>query len=435
MIARRIAVVAAALAASAAHAAPGLDPDVRKAGIEGVVRRIRAAYVFPDVGERMAKHVTEQAAQGAYEKLADGEAVAAALTRDLRSVSNDRHVRVMYSAEVLPPEPSGAGKPDAEAMEAMRRQAARENFGLAKLDILKGNVGYLDFHLLTPPALAGDTYVAAMNYLANTDALIIDLRRCRGAVSPDAIPLLCSYFFAEPVHLNDLYWRPDDSTRQLWTLPHVPGKRYLNKPIYVLTSRATFSGAEELAYDLQNLKRATIIGEVTGGGAHAGGTQRASDHFTVWVPFGRAINPITKTNWEGVGVKPDVEVSPVLALHRAHLTALRQIAETTTDPRWREHLGRLKTEVEREAPVLRKVTFRLPGHPDAGEVFVAGTFNNWAPGRHPLTRRGDAWTVEAEVVPGRVEYKFIVDGRWMLDPANPERTAAGEFENSVRLVR
>jgi retinol-binding protein 3 len=138
----------------------------------------------------------------------------------------------------------------------------------------------------------------------------------------------CTYLFGpEPVHLNELYWRPGDSTQQFWTLPYVPGKRYVGKPVSVLTSPRTFSGAEEFSYNLKNLKRATLVGETTGGGAHPGGPERVNDHFAVWLPTGRAINPISKTNWEGTGVKPDVEVPADQALATAHLAALRKLQE------------------------------------------------------------------------------------------------------------
>lgn len=311
---------------------------------------------------------------------------------------------------------------------------ARENFGLTKLDILKGNIGLLQFRVLSPPEVAGDTYVAAMNYLANTDALIIDLRSCGGATSPDVIPMLCSYFFARPTHLNDIYWRPENSTRQFWTWAHVPGKRYLDKPIYLLTSHRTFSGAEELAYDLKNLKRATLVGETSGGGAHGGGDQRADDHFTVFVPYGRAINPITKTDWEGAGVAPDIAAPAALALHRAHSTALRELIAKTDDAPWKENLQRLLAEVERNTPRLKRVAFSLAGYPDAREVAVAGTFNSWDPGANRLARNGDAWVGEVDAEIGPQAYKFIVDGRWILDPANTRTEPDGEFTNSVRVV-
>jgi hypothetical protein len=413
---------------------PTLNAAARARAIDGVLRCLNEGYVFPEVARKMEKAIRERAANKEYDALVDGNALAEQLTRDLRAVSQDKHIRVGYSAEVLQPEPPMSLHVPPPMDEATRRDLARDNYGLTKLDILKGNIGFLQFRLLAPPEVAGETYIAAMNYLANTDALIIDLRTCGGAISPDAIPMLCSYFFANPTHLNDIYWRPDNSTRQLWTWAHVPGKRYLEKPIYLLTGFGTFSGAEELAYDLKNLKRATLIGETTGGGAHGGGDRRADDHFTVWVPLGRAINPITKTNWEGVGVTPDVAVPAVRALHQAHTTALQKLIATTADAAWKERLKGVLADVERNAPQLKKVTLRLTGHSDARQVTVAGTFNSWSPAADPLVRQGDAWVREVEAEPGRHAYKFVVDGRWILDPANPQTERDGEYTNSVLTV-
>src|SRR5262249_36093703 len=183
------------------------------------------------------------------------------------------------------------------------------NCGFEKIERLPGNVGYLEFRQFAPPGICADTASAAMNFLANADAVIIDLRR-NGGGDPAMVALISSYLFdAEPVHLNDLYFRPDNSTRQWWTLPYVPGKRLgSKKDVFVLTSKRTFSAAEEFTYNLKSLNRATIVGETTGGGAHPGGSRRINDHFAIWVPSGRAINPITKTNWEGTGVTPDIDV-------------------------------------------------------------------------------------------------------------------------------
>jgi hypothetical protein len=282
--------------------------------------------------------------------------------------------------------------------------------------------------------VAADTYAAAMTFVAHTDALILDLRASNGSMSPDALPMLCTYFFEGPTHLNDIYWRPEDRTRQFWTWAHVPGKRYLNKPIYVLTSGKTFSGAEELAYDLQNLKRATLIGETTGGGANPGGSRRADDHFQVWVPSGRAINPITKTNWEGVGVTSDVAVPAARALHAAHLTALKQLEGAAADAGQKGLLTRTIADLERNPPRFKKVPFALKGFPEARQVTIAGTFNFWGTRSNPLTRRGDAWVGEVEAEPGRHEYKFVVDGRWIADPANPVTETDDPNRNSVRVV-
>src|SRR5207245_9412556 len=135
------------------------------------------------------------------------------------------------------------------------------------------------------------------------------------------VAMISTYVYDQPTHLNDLYNRKEDFTTQYWTLPYVPGNTLADKPGFVLTSKSTFSGAEEFTYNLKNLKRATIVGETTGGGAHPGGVKRISEHFGVFIPSGRAINPVSKTNWEGTGISPDIDVPAAQALKTAHLEA------------------------------------------------------------------------------------------------------------------
>ena len=131
------------------------------------------------------------------------------------------------------------------------------------------------------------------------------------------VTLIASYLFAEPTHLNDIYNRKENSTTQFWTSSYVPGRNFIGKPLYVLTSKQTFSAAEDLSYALKNLKRATLIGETTGGGAHPIEPRRIDDHFLMIVPSARSISPITKTDWEGTGVKPDLELPAAEALTEA----------------------------------------------------------------------------------------------------------------------
>jgi C-terminal processing protease CtpA/Prc len=164
-----------------------------------------------------------------------------------------------------------------------------------------------------------------MNFLANTNALIIDLRKCTGGY-PGMIALILSYLFGEePLHLDSIYWRDDDVTQQYWTLPYVPGKRYGDKPVYVLISKVTFSGGEGFAYILQTRKRATLLGDKTDGGAHAGASYRIHPHFELFIPIGRTINPVTGTNWEGCGVAPDISTPPEQAFTAAYNMALQSI--------------------------------------------------------------------------------------------------------------
>ena len=206
----------------------------------------------------------------------------------------------------------------------------RDNCAFEKVERLPSNIGYLKFNAFLDPAICGPTATAAMNFLGNVDAVIFDLRG-NGGGDPKMIAFISTYLFRDPTHLNDLYNRKEDSTTQYWTLPYVPGKKLIDKPVFVLTSKRTFSGAEEFSYNLKNLKRATIIGETTGGGAHPVSGHRLDDHFMIGVPFARAVNPISKTNWEGTGVEPDVKVPADEALDVAKKMAADQIKKDQSE--------------------------------------------------------------------------------------------------------
>jgi C-terminal processing protease CtpA/Prc len=229
----------------------------------------------------------------------------------------------------------------AEELEQQRAFASRVNYGFEKVERMQGNIGYIDIRGFTPPEVGGETGAAAMTFVANTDALIVDLR-FNGGGEPAMVAFLTSYLFDEPTHLNDIYERYTDSTQQWWTSGFVPGRRFGGKkPLFVLTSSRTFSGGEEFAYNLKNLKRGTLIGETTGGGAHPVNGVKVSDHFEIGVPFARAISPITKTNWEGVGVAPDISMPADQALDAAYLMALEKVVAATTDPNRKAGLQRL----------------------------------------------------------------------------------------------
>jgi C-terminal processing protease CtpA/Prc len=158
------------------------------------------------------------------------------------------------------------------------------------------------------------------------------------------------------VHLCDLYWRPDDSTRQYWTEAYVPGKRFIGKDVYILTSKETLSAAEGFTYAMKALKRATIIGETTAGLSHPGSSVRINANFGMVVPQGRTINALTKSDWEGTGVRPDIEVTAAQALPTAHLIALRKALEKETDAERKEGLKQAirATEKEVDSPKGKK---------------------------------------------------------------------------------
>jgi C-terminal processing protease CtpA/Prc len=203
-----------------------------------------------------------------------------------------------------------------------------------------------------------------MNFLADAEAVIIDLRQ-NGGGDPATIQFISSYFLDEYTHLNSFENRGEDSLQQFWTLPYVPGKSMYETDLYILTSGRTFSAAEEFTYNMKNLKRATLVGETTGGGAHPGGYQIVEHDFLVWIPTGRAVNPITQTNWEGKGIKPHIEVLQDQALKTAHRTALEKLAEKTEDPErkkdmeWELEALRAKdTPAKVDAAILQKYVGR-----------------------------------------------------------------------------
>lgn len=292
--------------------------------IEEVRALVDAHYVFPDVATEISQVLSAALADGRYgsdEPPIDEKTLALAVTADLQSTNGDKHLRLLYHAEPMLERQHGD---DAEEYAAMTRWADRTCGGVASAQRLPGNVGYLDLQpLLFPAAICGEGMSAAMGYVSSCDALIVDLRNCLGG-EPTMVVYIYSYLWShEPVELTGLYERTGNRIKQSWTLPYVAGRRFgATKPVYVLTSATTFSGGEQLGYDLQQHGRATIIGEVTRGGAHAREGFRVHPHLEVTIPVARAVHPITGGNWEGTGVVPDIEVSAARARESAYQLAL-----------------------------------------------------------------------------------------------------------------
>jgi len=304
-----------------------LDDAARSRIVSKIADLLKANYVFPDMGERSAQHIQAQLAQGAYSKLTTLFDFSNRLTADLQSINHDHHVIVFMPQGPLEEEVATAAENELRA-----KEDARTNFGFEKLEHLPGNVGYLDLRSFADADWAAPTAIGAVSFLASSDAVIIDVRNNHGG-QPNMIQLISSYFFDKFTHLGDMYWRKGDRTEQFWTQPYLPGKRMADVPLYILTSSRTFSGPEGFAYDLKILKRATIVGETTGGGANAGYSYPVVDGLAIFITTGRAINPITKTDWEGKGVEPDIKVSASDAFNDAYREALKVIAAQAEDPK------------------------------------------------------------------------------------------------------
>ncbi|HZQ42698.1 MAG TPA: S41 family peptidase [Acidobacteriaceae bacterium] len=312
--------------------------------INSLLKWIESDYILPEVGGQMAQAIRDHQARHEYDSITDGEQFARTLTQDLQAVSHDHHLGVDYSAEPVSAQPMG--EPSMEDIRKFRLAGERRNFEYRKVEVLPGGVGLLQVDGFYPADYVREITAGAAGFLSHTDAVILDFRQNHGGMV-DGPLLLQSYFFKEMTHISDSYNRAENTTRQFWTMPVVPGPSLADKDLFILTSHDTFSAPEAFAYDMQALGRAKIVGEVTGGGAHGTKPYRLSTHFIASIPFNRGINPITHTDYEGVGVKPDVQVSAGQALLTAHILALRGIlARTTVEPERKAELEKLIGDLE-----------------------------------------------------------------------------------------
>jgi retinol-binding protein 3 len=297
-----------------------MDTAARSKVVEAAAKALEDRYIFPDLGRAMANKIRQENAAHAYDALTTGTDFSNQLTADLYFVGHDKHIHVDSDDRrlVIQERPgTGGPRPRPRSLEGPP-PAAR----VSEFKRLTGNIGYIRVDQMLPAHASNESIDTAMAALTDSKALIIDLRH-NGGGDPMMVAYLCTYLFpvGARIHLNDFVDRDDPAPRASYTLPSVPGKTFAGD-VYVLTSHFTFSGGEEMAYDLQALKRATIVGETTGGGANPGGPVPLPYHFSIFIPTGRPINPVTKTNWEGVGVQPDVSVPADEALEKAKFLAL-----------------------------------------------------------------------------------------------------------------
>ncbi len=315
-----------------------IDRAWKSAIIDSLCYQLNKTYVFPEVANKLEKQLRKNLKKKKYDSINMLGAFARQVSEDMREIAHDGHLWIRPASED-DIRRSQVEEPTDEDRERYMLEQAFTNFGFVKVERLDPNIGYLKFNRFADASMAGPTAVAALNFLSNCDAMIIDLRD-NGGGYPNMVQLISSYFFEESTHLNTFYIRETDEYHQFWTQTHVQGKRMTDIPLFVLTSGSTFSGAEEFTYNMKNLERATIIGETTGGGAHP--THRhvfAEQRIVASVPFGRAINPITNTNWEGTGIEPHIKVPQSEALDVAKLEAMKAIRGKYGDERHDALLG------------------------------------------------------------------------------------------------
>jgi len=295
VVIERFTLVAIPPGMKAADIRTDIDAETPARIVDATDKALNAQYVYPALAKKMAQALHEHLKHGDDQAITNGPELAFVLTEQLQDVSHDRHVRVEWEPRTAPPESGDPSDDDRRWKEQMERI----NCGFVKIEQLDGNIGYIKLDAFGPVELCGAKATEAFASLGDVDAVIFDMRG-NGGGWPEMVTYVESYLFAKRTHIYDMYTRDGNKTTPNWTNPGVPGKKLATQPVYVLTSARTFSAAEAFAYDLQSAKRATIVGEVTGGGAHPTHSEPLDDHFVLLVPSARPINVVTKTDRKSV---------------------------------------------------------------------------------------------------------------------------------------
>jgi hypothetical protein len=426
-----------------------LTSQTRKATVDTICKQLQSYYIFQDKAAMMCELIQSKLQGGSYDNLNDANVFAKFITNDLQSVNNDKHISMSF----FPEEAKRLREKKDTARSSLMRldmlQWERKwNFGFRTAQILEGNIGYIDLQAFTEfGEEAQKTLSSSMQFLENTDAMIIDMRRNFGG-SPKTVALVASYFLDEGVHLNSIYSSITKDTLKTYTGTIAHGRRRTGMPLYILTGKNTISGGEEFSYDLKNLKRATLVGTVTSGGANPARDFPVGESFVINVPFGKGINPITGTNWSGVGVIPDIACAEADALTVAHLEALHTLREKTAEPDQKEMLSFYVQVKQALLNGDRQYGYQRSGDsihfefnpkdyniPDTKilTVHVASGFSRW----NPLDKRGEMkktgytykLTVHRNDI-GREDYipfKFVVNQKdWIEPPLKAKNKLDGE---------
>jgi hypothetical protein len=311
-----------------------LSFDDQKKIIYTICEKLDEIHAFPEYNSEICGGLLKNFEDGNYAEYKSPQAFADQMDRDLEILRGDKHLRIFYDPQMA----AEMEKENEEGEEAgyltpeMVEDERKNNFGFNELKILHGNIGYLDLRIFFPPRYAGETAVAAMNFLSNCDALIIDLRN-NGGGWDEMVTFLMSYFFdnEESITLSTTYSRYEDEYYQSPTQSYVPGKLLTDIPVFILTSKSTFSGAEAFAHYMKHFNKATIVGETTRGGQNPVEIQSIGYGLIMLIPSWKQIYSASEKGWEGIGVKPHIEIDSENALNAAHIEALTELAKIEED--------------------------------------------------------------------------------------------------------
>lgn len=350
-----------------------LDINLKKEIIDTVLSCFGNNYVYPQVAKTLKDTILHKYKKGEYSQVTLTNDLIEQLSLDLRKIANDRHIGIKYVKESENSTSKSKHSLLSEGLEEKRRQ----NFNFKIAEWFPGNVGYIRFDRFEDPEYAGETVTSAVNFIHDCDAIIIDLRYNYGG-EEKMVRFLSSYFFSDPTLLNSRYFTHKDSLVQSWTNSYVPGKKIIDKDVYILTSRNTASAAEAFTYILKNYNRAIIIGETTKGAAHwVEYYYFPSLNIEIKLPVARPINPVTGTNWEKTGIKPDIEIEEYKAYNKSYVIALEKLYESISDSITRQNLKWYKQIAEEKMKMELISTSNISDYCGLYEDISFVTTNNY----------------------------------------------------------
>lgn len=309
--------------------------------LSDITSKVKEYYVDKDTYKKVDSFFQSQIKSGALNEISKKD-LAVFLTENLKTTTKDKHFFVKY-IENYTVERQGNEK---KIQQLYNFHNSLENYGFENVQRLEGNIGYINFKGFAESSSSSKTLAAAMNFVANTNSLIIDLRENHGGDN-EMLLLFCSYFFNKKTDLYTTYFRKKKITEQNSTQTKVSGQKYLHKKIYILTSERTFSAGEGLAYFLQQYKLAEVIGEITGGAANPVDHFVIQNQYLLFVPAGKITSALTQSNWDHKGVIPDEQTKAENALKIAHIKALKNILKTNAKtelniPQIKDLIGKLE---------------------------------------------------------------------------------------------